>query len=78
MDEYYLLQCTHNGWVNIEVTKDIYGLKQAGKLANDLLTELSMMIGYCQCRTTPSLWWHKWCPVTFVLIVNDLAIKYVE
>jgi hypothetical protein len=38
-DEYSLKQYIHNGWVYFEITKGIYGLKQAGKLANDLLTE---------------------------------------
>jgi hypothetical protein len=63
--------------VYFEVTKGIYGLKQAGKLANDLLTKRLETQGYYQCATTPGLWRHKWRPITFVLIVDDFGIKYV-
>jgi hypothetical protein len=39
IEEYNLHQYVHDGWVYFEITKGVYGLKQAGKLANDLLTE---------------------------------------
>ena len=78
IDEYNLMQYVHNGWVYFEITKGIYGLKQAGKLANDLLTERLSKHGYFQCATTPGLWRHKWRPVVFVLIVDDSGIEYVE
>ena len=77
IDEYNLMQYVHNGWVYFEITKGIYGLKQAGKLANDLLTERLSKHGYFQCATTPGLWRHKWRPVVFVLIVDDFGIEYV-
>ena len=54
----------------------MYGLKQAGKLANDLLTKRLFKHGYYQCATTPGLWKHKWKPVTFVLIVDVFGIQY--
>ena len=47
------------------------------KLANDLLTERLAEHGYYQCLTTPGLWRHKWRPISFVLIVDDFAIRYV-
>jgi hypothetical protein len=75
--EYNLAEFEHEGWVYFEVTKGIYGLKQAGKLANDLLTKRLETHGYYQCATTPGLWRHKWRPITFVLIVDDFGIKYV-
>ena len=78
IDEYNLMQYVHNGWVYFEITKGIYGLKQAGKLANDLLTERLSKHGYFQCATTPGLWRHKWRPVVFVLIVDDFGIENVE
>jgi hypothetical protein len=56
IDKYILMQYVHNGWVYFEITKGIYGLKQAGKLANDLLTERLSKHGYYQCATTPGLW----------------------
>ncbi len=78
IDEYNLTEFEHNGWVYFEINNGVYGLKQAGKLANDLLTERLAAHGYYQCATTPGLWRHKWRPVTFVLIVDDFGIQYVQ
>jgi hypothetical protein len=54
----------------------MYGLKQAGKLANNLLSERLFKQRYYQCATTPGLWRHKWRPVISVLIVDDFGIQY--
>jgi hypothetical protein len=77
IDEYQLEKYAHNGWVYFEITKGVYGLKQAGKLANNLLDKRLSVHGYYQCPTTPGLWRHRWRPISFVLIVNDFGIKYV-
>ena len=77
IDEYNLTTFTYSGWIYFEINKGVYGLKQAGKLANDLLTERLAEHGYYQCLTTPGLWRHQWRPTTFVLIVDDFGIKYV-
>ena len=37
IDEYKLQNKIHNGHIYCEICKGIYGLPQAGKLANDLL-----------------------------------------
>ena len=78
IDEYRLTHFAHNGWVYFEINKGVYGLKQAGKLANDLLTERLHSFGYFQSDTTPGLWRHKWRPISFVLIVDDFGIQFVE
>jgi len=39
IDQYNLLQHTHNGFVYLEVRKAIYGLPQAGTLVNQLLRQ---------------------------------------
>ena len=77
IDEYNLTNYTHNGWIYFEISKGVYGLKQAGKLANDLLTTRLAASGYYQCETTPGLWRHTWRPIVFVLIVDDFGIQYV-
>jgi hypothetical protein len=46
IDEYNLMTYVHNGWVYFEITNGIYGLKQAGKLANDLFTKRLAAHGY--------------------------------
>ena len=78
INEYNVLQYVHNGWVYLEITKGMYGLKQSRKLANDLLTEQLAAHGYYQCATTADLWRHKWQSILFVLIVDDFGIEYVD
>eukprot|EP00957_Ditylum_brightwellii_P183731 13994453-Ditylum_brightwellii.AAC.1 len=55
----------------------MYGLPQAGILANNLLTEKFATKGYRPCHHTPELWKHDWRPVCFSLVVDDFGIKYV-
>ena len=78
IDEYKLHEFERDGWIYFEITKGVYGLKQSGKLANDLLTERLNKHGYYQCATTPGLWRHKWRTIVFVLIVDDFGIEYCE
>jgi hypothetical protein len=55
----------------------MYGLKQAGLLANQLLQNCMSPFGYYPARRTPGLWLHKSRPVAFSLIVDDFAVNYV-
>ena len=36
-DRYNIADMVHNGWILMEISKGIYGLPQAGKLAQDRL-----------------------------------------
>jgi hypothetical protein len=76
IDEYNLEAYAHKGWVYYELSKGMYGLKQSGKLANDLLSDRLCEQGYFECATTPGLWRHKWRPIIFVLIVDDFGVQY--
>jgi hypothetical protein len=55
----------------------MYGLKQAGLLANQLLQTSLAPIGYYAVRHTPGLWLHHTRPIAFTLVVDDFAVKYV-
>jgi hypothetical protein len=55
----------------------MYGLPQAGILANQLLTKRLEPQGYYQYRHTPGLWRHKWRSILFSLVVDDFGVKYV-
>jgi hypothetical protein len=66
-----------DGWVYIEIRKGMYGLKQAGLLANQLLQKRLASFGYYPARHTSGLWLHKTRPIAFSLIVDDFAVKYV-
>jgi hypothetical protein len=71
-------QCSSRlGWVYIEIRKGMYGLKQAGLLANQLLQTRLAPFGYYPARHTPGLWLHKTRPISFTLVVDDFAVKYV-
>ncbi len=72
------MQYVHKGWFYFKITKGMYGLKQARKLANNLLTKRLAAHGYYQFATTAGLWRHKWQSILFVLIVDDFGIKYVD
>jgi hypothetical protein len=55
----------------------MYGLKQAGLLANQLLQTRLAPFGYYPVRHTPELWMHKTWPISFTFAVDDFAVKYV-
>jgi hypothetical protein len=61
----------------MEIRKGMYGLPQAGNLANKLLKEQLARHGYFEQPHTPGLWKHVTCPVWFNLCVNDFSIKYI-
>ena len=59
------------------ICKGVYGLPQAGKLANDFLRKRLSTKGYYEAATNPVLWLQKWRPVMFCLTVDNFGIKYV-
>jgi hypothetical protein len=66
-----------DGWVYIEIRKGMYGLNQAGLLANKLLQKRLSPFGYYPAWHTPGLWLHKTQPISFTLFVDDFAVIYV-
>jgi hypothetical protein len=77
IQKYNLNTLAVDGWVYIEIRKGMYGLEQAGLLANQLLQTRLAPFGYYPARHTPGLWLHKTQPIFFTLVVDDFAIKYV-
>jgi hypothetical protein len=55
----------------------MYGLKQAGLLANQLLQTRVAPFGYYPAHHTPGLWMHKTRTISFSLVVDDFTLKYV-
>ena len=60
----------------IEICRGMYGLPQAGLLANQLLANCLAPHGNHEQQHTPGLWRDHSCPITFALVVDDLLIKY--
>ena len=54
----------------------MYGLPQAGILAQQLLEERLNKHGFYQNKA-PGLWTHNTRPISFTLVVDDFEIKYV-
>lgn len=68
----------NNGWIYLRINKGMYGLPQAGRLANDLLQKRLAPHGYFPVQHTPGFWRHTTKPVSFVLVVDDFSIKYTH
>ena len=64
-----------NGYVYIEVRKGMYGLRQAGLLAQKLLAKRLAKHGYTQSDVTAGLWTHEWRRICFSLVVDDFGVK---
>jgi hypothetical protein len=77
VNKYNLQALAVDGCVYIEIRKGMYGLKQAGLLANQLLQKRVAPFGYYPTRHTPGIWLHKTRPISFSLIVDDFAVKYM-
>ena len=77
IDKYSLNDKVSDGWVFVRIIRGMYGLPQAGLLANQLLKRRLEKRGYYECQFTPGLWRHVWRPTTFALVVDDFGVKVV-
>jgi hypothetical protein len=53
-NQYNLGPLVHNGYVYVEINKGMYGLPQAGRIANNNLVPHLAAHGYHQCQHTPA------------------------
>ncbi len=74
---YELRKKAVDGYVYMEIIKGMYGLPQAGILANKLLKLWLAHHGYFKQPHTPGLWKHASWPIWFNLCVDDFGIKYI-
>jgi hypothetical protein len=56
----------------------MYGLPQAGIIAQELLEEGLKKAGYSQSKLTQGYWKHEWRPISSMLVVDDCGIKYIK
>jgi hypothetical protein len=77
IDKYYLLNLAQDGKVYIEIQKGMYGLPQAGILANELLQRNLAKDEYRPTQHTHGIWTHDTRPKSFSLVVDDFGVKYV-
>jgi hypothetical protein len=68
---------TNDGTIYVKIQKGMYGLPQAGILAQNFLEKCLNQHGYHQSKVTLGLWKHDWRPLSFTLCVDNFGIKYV-
>ena len=66
-----------NGLIYMEILHGMYGLSEAGILANKLLRALSAKFGHFKLPHTPVLWKHIYRPISFILVADNFCIRYV-
>ena len=75
--QYTLEEIAKNGFVYMQIEKGMYGLPQAGILANKLIRKQLAPHSYYEMPHTPGLWRHIHRPVRLSLVVEDFGIKYI-
>jgi hypothetical protein len=75
--QYNLLEHVKYGFIYLEMQRAVWGLSQAGILANKLLQKRLLPHGYYECNNTPGIWKHKTRPIAFTFVVNDFGVKYI-
>ena len=78
MELYNLQPLVHNGKVYVEIRKGMYGLKEAGAIANQKLVPILAKAGYRQSKHTPGLFKHETKDICFCLVVDDFGVKYTN
>ena len=75
--EYNLQEkATADGHIYVEVRRGMYGLPQAGLIAQEELEQRLNKNGYYQSKLVPGLWLHKWRPISFTLVADNFGVKY--
>jgi hypothetical protein len=76
--EYILREITtKNGSINIGAKRGVYGLPQAGLLANKHLKKSLNKHRYRQSKLVPGLWKHDIRPIQITLVADNFGIKYI-
>ena len=68
---------TRDGYVYVDIKRGVYGLPQAGLIAQQLLEKRLNKKVYHQSEINLGLWKHTWRPICFSLCVDDFGVKYV-
>jgi hypothetical protein len=77
-EQYSLYMLAYKGYVHLKMRCAVWGLPQAGILANKLLCCKLAPFGYFKHVNTPGLWYHESRPISFTLVVDDFGVKYVN
>ncbi|KAL7489682.1 hypothetical protein ACHAW6_015527 [Cyclotella cf. meneghiniana] len=75
---YKLRDIAHDGYVFVRIQKGMYGLPQAGIIAQQLLEQCLQANGYHQSKINPGFWTHNWQSICFALCVMILVSNMLE
>jgi hypothetical protein len=78
IDQYDLANKVHKGHIYVEMRCAVWGLPQAGILANKLLKKRLAPHRYFECTHMPGLWKHATQPISFTLVVDNFGVKYTR
>ena len=78
IEQYNLNTPSSDGWVYLNISKSMPGLKQSGRIANDRLKAHLAKFGFAPVPRTPALWKHNIKPIWFSLVVDDFGVKYIR
>ena len=74
----YIQNKEKNDYVYWQIARGVYGLSQAGILANKLLEERLAVQDHYKLPHTPGLSTHKTRAIWFTLTVDDFGVKYID
>ena len=77
-EQYDLQRFCDNGALYARVDKGMYGLPQAGRVANDHLLPRLQEAGYTATGQTPGLFSQKDNDIVFALVVDDFLIHHTS
>ena len=77
VDTYNLTSLVNDqGWIYMRIEKGMYGLKQAGIIANQELLKNMAPFGYHTVQHTPSIWVYDNRHTIFILVVDNFCVQY--
>jgi hypothetical protein len=78
IEQYNLLPSVQNGHaLFVEIQGGMYGLPQAGRLANDQLVKFLAPHGYYHpAALTPGLWNHTLRDIILSLVIDDFGVRF--
>jgi hypothetical protein len=63
--QYSMKELAYNGYIHLEMRRAVWGLPQAGILANKRLRQKLAPFRYFKHVNTPGLWYHELRPISF-------------
>ena len=78
-EKYHIKSLVSNdGSVYCKIKRGIYGLKQAERLACDLLVKRLVLYGYSPTKKFPKIWQHATIPTKLCLCIDGFGVQFFK